>query len=1730
MRFMLSKQRTRRFVLAVSVILIGAVFPRVVNAQTPPPPICDVTCSPNPTSSTYTGGTVQARPLAKNERGMLSVLSAVAFPGPPERRRPTAAALAGSSSYAYAIPILNLPGRNGLNVNLTLYYNSAIWTVDTVHDTATFNASRDFPSYGFRLGYGTIEGPFNLVPNSGLASYLLTEPDGTVRELRQLSTASSATESADNSHIAFDYIKMTLQRNDGTRWQYVLTTGGLYLPTQITDTNGNFITIAYNKTTGFDPQSISQITDTLGRVITFNYNSTGMLQSISVPSFGGLGATNALTLGWSQIALNYNYASSFKTADTVATGTAINVITGCSYPNGTAYKFVYGDWGIIDEIEQVSSSGAIRSSQTYNFPAVSFGALADAPTYTQETVFDGVQSANWNYQITKSGDIVSSEAITDPNGFTTRTNLAVSGWQTGLVTSTDVEKNSVVLHSMFNTYTQDNTSVSYPTNPRLINALTFNDAGQQSQVSYSYDSFGNVNQVQEYGFGNVFARKTQTDFQTSSAYTALNILNRPLETRIYDASGNLVDKIDYAYDSMSSLSVTVTGAKNHDDTDYGSAMLTRGNLSSTTRYPTPSSTTGAITRNFTYDTAGNLRTAQVDCCQSESINYSSITQYAFPDSVTKGTSGGTQLTTSQTYDNSTGLVTSMTDANGQKTTYSYNDAANRLTETAGPLGSDVKLSYNDSAGEASSTASTLLDTSTNARAVSIVTTDGLGHVVQQQTQNVSGAVQSTVQSKYDGVGQLIQSSNPFGPSETAQFTTNTYDGLGRITLVTPPGNVGSYQFSYSGGVVLATDPAGKQRRSTTDAFGRLVEVDEPGWGSATSGSGAISITGQEQWVCTNNNNLAVAAPAVSGPSPCPPPETQVFDSGTVSVTVDSFTASASYGQTSTAATIAQSLVTKLNVSTSPVTATLNSSTITMVAKASGSSTNYTVTISTSFDSFDFGGPSFSGNPNPEVFQGGTDANTPSDPNLQHPFSALYTYDPLDELTKVSQGVQTRTYIYNGLQQLVSASTPEAGTVGYTYTSFGDVLTKTDARGVVTTYGYDTLNRLTGVSYNVGATGVPATASVGYSYDSGTDALGRLSGMTDGVGSETYTYNALGQMTKVTKVVGGKTYTTTYAYNAAGELTSITYPSGRVVQQTFDSIGRLNQVQSSGTNYLSGVAYNGAGQPTGFSYGNGVAAVYGYNARNQLASLAYSKGSSMLFSLAYQYTSTSTSTDNNGQIRVITDNVDSTKTATYAYDAVGRLQSATTGQWGLQWSYDQYGNRLSQSVTLGSGPSNSISVNPATNRINTAPYAYDASGNLTNDALNAMTYDAEDHVVANVQGGATSAYTYDGNGLRVEKTASGTTTVYIFSGSKVVDEYDNGAAVTAPTREYIYAGSQLLATISGGATTYVQADHLSIRLVTDANGNVVGQQGHYPFGESWYSTGTNTKWKFTSYERDAESANDYAMARYDVNRLGRFGAPDPIEGNPAAPQSLNRYSYTANDPINAADPSGLHMCSYLLASTFYDNGDVSAQITFLPDCFLGGPSRPEPATGGDTGGSGAGKKSKKCITEALEAVIAAGEGTDTAPNGGYGTLVYGTIASANNDFSDLVGDVNSPSSPVTIDNPELLKGNPQIYVQVHPGDPPKDWSSAFGRYQITNRTAQFFGFKDFSPAGQDAAAATMLQFYDAIEPAMEGNFQQAIWNMWAWQSMPDSPLGGNQMSWSKAEAVYQHALKTLPDCQ
>jgi RHS repeat-associated protein len=1482
--------RLSRFAMSFVLFL---VLTYATSATTPP--LCDVNCRPNPTSTTYPA-TYAARPMSQNARGHSATFSQTA-PGSPR----ASATLAGSQSYSYAIPILSLPGRNGLNVNLMLYYNSAVWTIDLVNRRATFNADQDFPNYGFRLNYGTIEGP--VTDGYGNQSYLLTEPDGTTRDMEYV-TASDY-QSIDSSWADFNPSTLVLKRKNGSEWTYVkVGTSTVYVPVKIEDTNGNYITITYSTAANVGNQAIGTITDTLGRQITFNYASNGSLTSITAPAYGG-GTYTAAAFQWSAVPLTYNF--SLTVEDTLTNGTSINVLTGVRYSNGAGFNFSWGGWGIVNQIQNVSSNGTVRSYVSYNYPSGSTS-QSGAPTYTQQTVSDGVNVGTWTYQTTLSGGRVSSMAITDPSGTVTTTYLWNTSWEAGLVNYFTVGTSSTALRQVAYQWTGASPSGTYPLNPVPTSIIsTLKDTSQSSWTNFQYTTYGNVSQISTYDYssnwsagngvesagGGVLLSRTVNTYETASAYINQHILDRLMETQVYDHTAALIAQTVYAYDSTALQSET--GASQHDDTNYGTTFLTRGNLTSTTRYPTPSNPATAIARTFNYDMLGNLVLAQVDCCNQETWTFGASNQYAYPAVLTRG-SGSPQFTTQWAYDFNTGLVTSQTDENGQVTSFNY-DSMMRPISVSPPDQATISTQFNDSAAQPSAQSTVPIDSGINE--YQTTTTDGLGRVVSQSVSNSSsgGTLTSIVAAQYDALGRISQASNPYASGGTPVWTTYAYDTLSRALTVTPPGNAGAYQYSYAGNSTTTTDPTGKKRRSFADALGRLTQVYEPGYSDGVPATGSVTITGAEQHILVTN------------PSP-PPARIPFYDNGAVTVNVGSYAAVYYYGVdgVDSPSSIAAGLAYTFNQdANSPVTAIASSGTVNLTSKVTGPQADYPLSLSTTYNTSYFTQPSFSGT-YAATLTGGADGNPNNNPpSISTPLVTVYNYDPLNDLTSVFQGQQQRIYVYDGMARLTSAATPESGTVAYTYTTSSRLQTRTDARGVVTTYSYDGLNRVVGGSYNVGSSGVPATPSVSLAYDQGgasANANDRLTSMSDGTGNEVYTYDVMGRETSFTKTVGGVSYPLAYQYNYLSELKQVQYPSGRAVSQAYDGLARLNQVSSGSTNYLSNLTYNAASQPTGLQYGNGVQAAFSYNSQMQLQTLAYSNSGGAIFSLTYNFGAA-----NNGQIQGITDNVDNGRTVAYTYDAWSHLQTAlTTGstnypQWGLSWSYDRYGNQLSQTLTAGSGYQGSVTVNPVTNHITGSPYSYDLSGNMTNDGTNTLVYDAENRSVSSTGSLGSGTYVYDGNSLRVSKTVLGATTVYIFSGSKVVAEYASGAAPSSPSKEYIYAGSQLLATLSGSTTTYQVSDHLSPRLTTDSNGNVLAQQGQYPFGESWYPANNTAEWQFTSYERDPESGDDYALARSFVNRLAHFSSPDPVAGSIANPQSLDLYSYALNDPVDFADPSG-----------------------------------------------------------------------------------------------------------------------------------------------------------------------------------------------------------------------------------
>src|SRR5204863_9033602 len=100
-------------------------------------------------------------------------------------------------------------------------------------------------------------------------------------------------------------------------------------------------------------------------------------------------------------------------------------------------------------------------------------------------------------------------------------------------------------------------------------------------------------------------------------------------------------------------------------------------------------------------------------------------------------------------------------------------------------------------------------------------------------------------------------------------------------------------------------------------------------------------------------------------------------------------------------------------------------------------------------------------------------------------------------------------------------------------------------------------------------------TVTWTYDntaSGNYGRGRVGSMSDPTGSTTYRYERRGLLTLDQKTVQSTTYSTSFKYDAAGNLTRITYPSGRIVDYTFDYANRPLSAVSGTTNLVTSAKY------------------------------------------------------------------------------------------------------------------------------------------------------------------------------------------------------------------------------------------------------------------------------------------------------------------------------------------------------------------------------------------------------------------------------------------------------------------------------------------------------------------------------------------------------------------------------
>ena len=619
----------------------------------------------------------------------------------------------------------------------------------------------------------------------------------------------------------------------------------------------------------------SQITDPLGRTITLNYNDStcGGCTTITYPGYQG--APRVIQIGQTHLSNGLLRGYSLQTPDQLFGGT--NQPTSpnfdpvlpryIQYPDGRQFTFQYNPYGELARVN-LPTGGAIEydygdghngwgsgfeGSASDNNPVMIYRRLQERREYASG---GSTLTARTKYTVSSANSSTVETATTDDgNGnILARTVTTMNGspldalqlngtscnaGSEGLVTKIE-SGYPATLQTVTNTYASQAGCAS----PSTLTArtTTLNDTGAVSEVDFpSYDSYRNLLEQDEYDWGSgtkgPLLRTTKFSYATGDPNYTQNahLLHLPQDTTVLDGTGHPVAYTLFRYDELDAHHQLhdAPGIVGH-DSNYGTGFNPRGNLTTIWRSRTGTTNVDVLSAQMDYDIAGNLIT-QRDGNQATGTNGNQTsTLHSYNDSYSDGQNRNTYAyrtastnalgqTNTFRYDFNSGLLVQAFDANQVQTTYSYNDPLDRLISLQQAVGTSAQTTRTYQYPSTTQTIEYAAQTSsTNLRTDTWL--DGLGRGKETDTYE-DGSHSIAVQTTYDALGRVSGTTNPYRPGDTVNWTTPQYDSLGRLTGVTKPdGSVSST--SYAGPVQTVTDEAGRQKRYSYDALGRLASVVE----------------------------------------------------------------------------------------------------------------------------------------------------------------------------------------------------------------------------------------------------------------------------------------------------------------------------------------------------------------------------------------------------------------------------------------------------------------------------------------------------------------------------------------------------------------------------------------------------------------------------------------------------------------------------------------------------------------------------------------------------------------------------------------------------------------------------------------------------------------------------------------------------------------------------------------
>ncbi|MGA2084000.1 MAG: DUF2341 domain-containing protein [Terracidiphilus sp.] len=941
----------------------------------------------------------------------------------------------------------------------------------------------------------------------------------------------------------------------------------------IQDRSGNGLTITatgITSTTGLNVpfvrdanNRITQITDPQGNIYQYGYDTSGNLATVTYPATAqsttcpNTSAPNTSTYTYDS---NHLYLS--------GTDGRCNPLPVTTYYNSTNDG---GNSALDGRMASVTDAFSNTTSYAYNLAT-----NTTTITYPDSTS-SNVDQATMVYD--RYGMLLSS---TDPLGHTT-TNAYDANHN---LISVTVPRDDSTAYTT--TYTYDangnKTSTTYPSTGAGHNTTSYTYYNQYSEPTSTTDELGNV---RTFNYDANYNPQSVTD----SIGTLASFIFNPNQTLAagaigYDISANPAMASQFTYDPNGNMASRTDALGRTTSYVYNSLGQKTSMVT-----PTPASPTGGSgsTTSYTYDPFGNL------------------TQTAAP----------LGRTTSSTYD-ANGNKTSDTDALGNVTYYQY-DALNRLIETDYPSNATTPATKSTKTYDFRNNVVTATDQAGN---VTLNAYDLAGRLISV-TRGYGSSTPSTTTYEYDNASRKISETDALGNT-----TNYTYDADSRLTAIS--GVAGNFQYAYddAGNRISSTDGNNHTTQFAYDARKRLTKTTYPDTTTVVNtydGPGNLAgVTDQAgnqvQYTYDAVNQLKTVV-QINHPNPSNNTNLYGYDplgnlTGLTDENIDT----------------TQNL---FNVLSEPIQKILPDQKLTETRTYDAAGNLQTLTH-------------FNGVTTTYTYDALNRLLTRSTPGEA---TVSFTYTATGKYLTSSVGSHTTSYTYDSLDRLITKVTPQ-GTLRYTYYPNGQVetITSSNTGGASVSYTYDGLNRLSSVVDN----NLPGQNTTNYTYDNASNVATVV--YPNGLIS-TFTYDPMNRLTELSMppIADYK-----YTLGPTGNRTNATEQSGRSLVWNYDNIYRLTDetisgdpANNSGNNGSATYQLDPVGNRTSASSTfSGFSPVAGsYNADDQLSSETYdANGNTTLAANGNSYTYDSenhmTSATSNG------------KTITMAYDAFGNRVAKT----------------------------------------------------------------------------------------------------------------------------------------------------------------------------------------------------------------------------------------------------------------------------------------------------------------------------------------------------------------------------------------------------------------------------------------------------------------------------------------